>query len=263
MSVLILFLQFLTLFPDGGNLGKPAGVLAVLQTDYASSSTAYNHLQKPYSIQNLTDLKVTGGVVYTISETTRMAAALTLFSNSKLGQETTSGLGDGVVSFSSGFSPVSVLHLAGTVALRVPIGSSGRLDNPIPAGWDEFQTTFLLSWTWYPFQYRPVFLLGEVGATLRENNKNHEMVAGAGLGFDQNNLKTRLWTRWKLPLGPINATDAPLTGSANGVSWGMLSGSVELPLPADFAMIYSGDWYFFLQNMGTPIVQRLAVTKRF
>lgn len=263
MSVLLLFLQILTLFPDGGNLGQPGGVQAIFQTDYASSSTAYNHLQKPYSIPPLTDVKLSGGVVYTISETTRLAAGLTLFSKSKLGNETTTGLGDGAVSFSYGFRPVSALQLAGTVALRVPFGSPGRLDNPIPAGWDEFQTSFLLSGSWMLSQTQPVLLLGEAGATLRGNNKNHDMNAGVGLGFDRDVLKARLWNRWKVPLGPINATDSPLTGSANGVSWGMLSGSVEFPLMTDWGFIYSGDWYFMLQNMGTPLIHRLAVTARF
>lgn len=263
MPILFLFLQFLTLFPDGGYLGKPGGFKTVFQSDYASSSTAWNHNQKSYSIPQLTDLKFSTGFEYTLSETARMAAGVTLFTSSKLGNEKSSGLGDGAISFSYGIRPFKSLSLAGTLALRVPFGSPGRLDNPIPSGWDEFQSSFLLSGSWFPFRFPSVSVLMETGATLRGNNKNHEMNAGVGLEFDAEFVKARVWNRWKFPLGPINATDAPLTGSANGVSWGMLSGCLELPLPADWGVIYSADWYFILQNMGTPIVQRLAVTKWF
>lgn len=263
MSVLILFLQFLTLFPDGGYLGKPGGFKVVAQTDYASSSKAWNHNQKSYSIARLTDLKLSTGFEYTLSESGRMAAAFTFFSNSKLGSEKSQGVGDGAISFSYGYRPIVSLSLAGTLALRVPFGSPGRLDNPIPSGWDEFQSSFLLSGSWFPFRFPSVSVLMETGATLRGNNKNHEMNAGAGLEYKDQVITARVWNRWKFPLGPINATDAPLTGSANGVSWGMISGNLELQLPADWGLIYSADWYFMLQNMGTPLIQRVAVAKWF
>ncbi|MCK6601857.1 MAG: hypothetical protein L6Q77_08540 [Bacteroidetes bacterium] len=261
MSAGVLLLQFLVFLPDGGTLGSPGTLSLSAEVSGFSSETAWDYRGNSYSVPEVISRSLSAGGAWVLSETTRMSAGWTVWNSLGYGPEKTIGTGDGFFSVSFGIRPAINLMLAGSLVLRVPVGDTGRLDNPVPAGWGEIQKLALGSGTWHPAGLPEASILFEAGANFREDPKNHELLAGAGLGYDRAKWSVRLWNRWKWPLGLIRATDSPLTGSANGTGYGLVSLQIKAQVAEAWSLFGSADGLISRRNTAQGMTWRLGILR--
>jgi len=261
MSAGILLLQFFVFLPDGGSLGSQGTLSVSAEVSGFSSESAWDYRGNSYSVPEVTSRSVSAGGAWVLSETTRMSAGWTVWNSLGYGSEKNSGIGDGFFSVSFGTLPSAGWKLAGSLALRVPVGETGRLDNPVPAGWGELQKLVLGSATWNPANLPAASVLLEAGAVFREEPKNHELLAGAGLGYDRSTWSVRLWNRWKWPIGLIRATDSPLTGSANGTGYGMVSLQLKTQVAEAWSLFGSADGLISRRNTAQGLTWRVGLLR--
>lgn len=205
----------------------------------AKSSTAFDFNGNLYPTASYSEITSNLYLKYGFSDNLTITANVPVNKSYTLGNLNSSGFGDPVIGFTVGLNPENPLLFVVSADMLLPIGDSGSFDNPIPVGWEEYQTQFRLQ-----FQYSPptsTFTFnGYGGGTWRGNNKNNELIFGFGTDWEiLKSLKISSLVDNKIPIGKIRSTPPELNGAANGLTFSYFTTGLSYRL---HSLLFS---YFF------------------
>ena len=110
----------------------------------AGSSTAFDFNGSLYPTNSYSELSAFLFVKYGFSDNLTISVDAPLYRKFEYGNQKTSGFGDPIIAFFLGLNPQSRFNFILTANMLLPIGESGQFDNPIPVGWEEYQTQIKL-----------------------------------------------------------------------------------------------------------------------
>lgn len=259
---LIISMVTSTLFAGGWGQPEGTGYLKVYGV-YATAKNAYNFEGKLYPIENYSDISFRVFIDYGIMKNVSVSVDIPLFQSYSLGIESTSGIGDPLIGLSYALNQEGNYPLTVEWKLRLPLGETGRLDNPIPVGWNELSQVFEVT---VGHSFYPVEAYGKLGSFygLRERPLNDEFGWLGELGFTGwKPFLLSLKMIGKYPIGNIKTTGAQVNGAANGVSYTALISEVGFMFSEKMGTGYSISTAFGAKNIYSSLTHSFGFWTRF
>ena len=216
----------------------------------ANSLTAFDFNGNLYPTGSYSETTSNLLLRYGFSDHLTISADFPFYKTYFLDNSKSSGIGDPVIGFSIGLNQENPLKLAVTANLMIPAGESGQFDNPIPVGWEEYQTQIKFQFEYFPLII-PLSVYGYAGGTLRGNNKNNDLILGLGAGWAIiEPIKISAMIDGKTPIGKIRATPPELNGAGNGLGFTYFTTELNCRiLSMDFS--YSFRTEIYAQNVSS------------
>ncbi len=224
----------------------------------ASSSTAFDYNGNLYPTNSYSEFSTFLFVKYGFSDNLTISLDAPLYKKFEYGKQKSSGIGDPVISFFLGLNPQSRFNFILSATMLLPIGESGQFDNPIPVGWEEYQTQIKLI-IHYSLPKLPISVSAYSGGAFRGNNKNNDLIFGASSEWRVfESLKFSALIDNRFPIGKIRSTPPELNGAANGLGFIYFTTGLSYSIVSmDFS--YSFRTQIYAQNVASARLNTFGI----